>query len=145
MATLSVHRSRNPMTTHVCNLAQKVSKSQDDNQTFVDAMNSKRNQQILWRELKLRPSPSDRYSNLVVMHNAFMRLKSSPTPLKGMRSAQLFFVRLAVRTPDPLTTVRQEIVFKPESLWRAYSHLGWRVHVATIMGELSLGWSPQHR
>jgi len=143
MAILSTFRSTNPMTTHLCNLAQKVSASQQADDEFVAAMNSARNQRVLWQELRHRSCACDRYTNLLPLHRAFMRLKSNESSPAGIRSAQLFFVRLAVRTPDALTTVHQELRFTPQQLWTLYAHLGWRVYLATMLGEMSLAYSHQ--
>lgn len=143
MAIVSTFRSTNPMTTHLCNLAQKVSASQQADDEFVAAMNNARNQRVLWQELRHRSCACDRYTNLLPLHRAFMRLKSNESSPAGIRSAQLFFVRLAVRTPDTLTVIHQELRFTPQQLWRLYAHLGWRVYLATMLGEMSLAYSHQ--
>ena len=120
----------------VCSAAAQATSGQAA-QEVIDYLNTAQVRRLISKEMSGRPCATDRISNLQALHGMFMKCLEHEWQLQGSRSAELFFVRLAARSPEKAHGVKQEFRFSPENLAVKYRPLGaWRVYVHALCGQL---------
>lgn len=121
-------------TSRVCTAAAQVTGNQDA-QKVINDLNTPQIRKLISREMSHRPCPVDRISNLQALHVMFMMCEDRGWHLQGLRSAELFFVRLAARSPERVHGIKQEFHFSPEHLAMRYRHLGTgSVYIHALLG-----------